>query len=215
MNTKNTICSCCGKSFVPNRNYNYEHKNNPHWKSFCSKKCLSKERTTTAITTQCAVCGKQIIKAASDVRKSKHNLFFCSSSHNATYWNKHKKTGYRSSKLEKYILSKVQTNYPDIPVLSNDITNINLELDLYFPTLKLAFEFNGIFHYEPIYGTQKLDRIQFNDGQKIIKCHEAGIELCIIDISAQKQFTEKSSQKYLDIVLNIIENVKPRHKNMS
>ena len=36
---------------------------------------------------------------------------------------------------------------------------INSELDVYVPSLNLAFELNGIFHYEPIYGEKKLNQI--------------------------------------------------------
>lgn len=71
---------------------------------------------------------------------------------------------------------------------------------IYFPSLKLAFELNGIFHYEPIYGSDKLSSIQNNDHRKFAACHEAGISLCIIDTSKQTYFKPKSSQRFLDII---------------
>jgi hypothetical protein len=70
--------------------------------------------------------------------------------------------------------------------------------------MNLAFEMNGIFHYEPIFGQDKLEQIQNNDSNKFQKCQEKNISLCLIDTSGQKQFTEKSSQKYLDIIMNIL-----------
>ena len=76
----------------------------------------------------------------------------------------------------------------------------------YLPKLNLAFELNGIFHYEPIFGESKLDRIQNNDNRKFQACLENGIELCIIDTSSQKYFKEKSSQKYLDIITNLVDS---------
>ena len=96
-----------------------------------------------------------------------------------------------------------------VPVLQNRVflteeDAINSELDFYFPTLRLAVELNGIFHYEPIYGSDTLERIQNNDNRKFQACIENGIELCIIDASAQRNFTAKSSQKYLDIITTII-----------
>ena len=63
---------------------------------------------------------------------------------------------------------------------------------------------NGIFHYEPIYGLEKLQSIQNNDTRKFQACLERGIELCIIDSSSQKIFSEKSSRKYLEIIVTII-----------
>ena len=63
---------------------------------------------------------------------------------------------------------------------------------------------NGIFHYEPIYGINKLNQIQENDKSKTKLCHDLKIDLCIIDVSQQKYFTISTSQKYLDIITNII-----------
>lgn len=86
----------------------------------------------------------------------------------------------------------------------NQINTINAELDIYIPSLKLAVELNGIFHYEPIYGEEKLKQTQNNDNRKFQACLEKGIELCIIDTSGQKRFTELSSKPFLDIVVNLI-----------
>lgn len=94
--------------------------------------------------------------------------------------------------------------YPNLLIYFNKKDAINSELDIYIPSLKLAFELNGIFHYEPIYGFNKLNQIQNNDSRKFQACLEQKIELCLIDSSKQKYFTEKSSQQYLDIITTII-----------
>ena len=91
-------------------------------------------------------------------------------------------------------------------MIFNGKDTINSELDIYIPSLKLAFELNGIFHYEPIYGKDKLQSIKNNDTRKFQACIEKGISLCIVDSSQQKRFSPKSSQKYLDIIVNIIED---------
>jgi hypothetical protein len=70
--------------------------------------------------------------------------------------------------------------------------------------MKLAFELNGIFHYESIYGEAKLHQIQNNDKRKFQACLERGIELCIIDSSNLKYFKESNAKPYLDIIINII-----------
>ena len=62
-----------------------------------------------------------------------------------------------------------------------------------------------IFHYEPIYGAEKLASIQNNDNRKFQACLEKGIELVIIDTSRQVYVKPKTSQKYLDIITKIIE----------
>ena len=63
----------------------------------------------------------------------------------------------------------------------------------------------GIFHYEPIYGGDKLNQTQNNDERKFQACLEQEIKLCIIDTSQQKYFKEKTSQKYLNIMNEIIQ----------
>ena len=139
------------------------------------------------------------------MKKSKSGNSFCSLSCAAKYNNTHKTNGNRRSKLEKYLEEKLIQLYPNIEILFNNKEAINSELDVYFPSLKLAFELNGIFHYEPIYGSEKLNRIQNNDNRKFQACLENEIELCIIDSSQQKRFNESTSEKYLKIIVDIIE----------
>lgn len=79
-----------------------------------------------------------------------------------------------------------------------------MSLDIYIPSLKLAFELNGIFHYKPIFGNDKLTKTQNNDNKKLQACLEQNIELCVIDVSSQKYFKQNTSQKYLDIIIDII-----------
>ena len=92
------------------------------------------------------------------------------------------------------------------PVIVFSFFFVTNEIIGYFnPVLKLAFELNGIFHYEPIYGPKKLESIKNNDSQKFQACIKKGISLCIIDTSSQKYFKESSSKRYLDIIINIIQ----------
>ena len=62
-------------------------------------------------------------------------------------------------------------------------------------------KFNGIFHYEPIFGQEKLEQIQKNDLEKIQKCKELNIKLIHIDTRDQKKFSKTSSVDFLNIVV--------------
>ena len=86
----------------------------------------------------------------------------------------------------------------------NDKQTINSELDIYIPSLKLAFELNGIYHYEPIHGQHKFNQIQNNDNRKFQACLENNIELCIIDSSGLKYNKPEKFKKYFDIIKAII-----------
>jgi len=153
---------------------------------------------------KCDNCKKTFEKRINQIKKSKHH--FCCSSCAGTYHNAHKTHGYRRSKIEIWIEKELDRLYPSIPILYNDTDTINLELDIYIPSISLAFELNGIFHYEPIFGLNKLSRTQFNDKAKFQKCIDKKIELCIIDISSLKYFKEQKAQKYLNIITAIIDS---------
>lgn len=68
-----------------------------------------------------------------------------------------------------------------------------------------ADDFNGIFHYEPIYGDEKLQKIQENDERKFLLCQRAGISLAIIDSSSCKRLNQKAKDKYWGIFQSILQ----------
>lgn len=200
-------CECyrCG-------NVGFHHKRNilqvirnirPGACCFCSKSCAIKYiKNSPPLEVECTNCGIKFTKPQSEIKKS--NNHFCTHSCNATYHNKNKKTGTRRSKLESYIEKQLIILYSELEIHFNRKDTIGSELDIYIPSLNIAFELNGIFHYEPIYGTDKLRQIQENDISKSKACHDHKIDLCIIDTSAQSYVKPLTSQKYLDIVTNII-----------
>lgn len=210
-NTKSTDelplkCECCGKTFyLVKKEITRIIKQNLNWGRFCCVKCRSKSKNKS-IETTCVECGKHITVKNSEYKKSKSGNHFCSKKCATKYNNAHKIKGTRVSKLEVYIQNQLLKLYPNLIFLFNDKTTINSELDIYIPSLKLAFELNGIFHYEPIYGQNKLEQIQNNDNNKFQKCINHNISLCIIDVSSQKYFKEQTSQKFLNIIINIINN---------
>jgi len=195
-------CDLCNKSFKRRKN-NVVYKGRSRKNIFCSRKCLALSKNKSK-TLSCANCNKSVIKKQADIRKNKSSNVFCNKSCAATYNNTHKSYGIRVSKLEQWLKEQLTTLYPNLIILYNNKTIINSELDIYIPSFKLAFELNGIFHYEPIFGKKKLAQIKNNDDRKFQACLENNIELCIIDTSTHSYVTPKTSQKYLDIIINII-----------
>jgi hypothetical protein len=159
---------------------------------------------TTEIKSLCGFCGISISRDQREVKKSKTGFNFCSRSCSAKYTNSHKKHGTRVSKLEVWLSKKLEEIYPSFKFDFNKTDAINAELDIYIPEIKLAFELNGIYHYEPIYGEERLKKTQNNDERKFQACIENEISLCVIDTSKQVRFTEKSSTIYLNIIQNVI-----------
>ena len=198
-------CDYCKKIFFLTRHEVLDSLNpKRHTKGkFCSIECvgLSKQQRTIM---KCSNCQKEFSQTPSQIKNSKSGNHFCSKSCAATYNNTHKTKGNRRSKLEVYLEEKLKNIYSKLKIDFNKTNAIDSELDIYIPSLKLAFELNGIFHYEPIYGQNKLDQVQNNDNRKFQACIEQGIELCIIDTSHQKYFKESTSKKYLDIITTII-----------
>jgi len=85
---------------------------------------------------------------------------------------------------------------------------IGSELDIYIPSLNLAFELNGILHYEPIYGPDKLKYIKNNDDRKLQACIEKQISFCIIDTSNFRYFKESKAEEFLTMIISIIKKKK-------
>ena len=170
---------------------------------FCSKKCQGKHSNGyKKQEVKCIHCGRQFFKSFKEIKRTKNN--FCSRSCSAKHGNANKKYETNVSKLEIYLQHELRQMFHHLEFIFNGKEAIKGELDIYIPSLKLAFELNGLFHYEPIFGDDKLERIQNNDQRKFQACFERGIELCIIDTSSQKYFKPERSKKYLNIIESII-----------
>jgi len=169
---------------------------------FCSLECQIKSQKTKEIVV-CKNCNNNFEKYLSEIKRNPNH--FCSKSCAATYNNTNKKTFSSRSKLEKWLEIQLKQLYPNLNIIYNDKKAINSELDIYIPSLNLAFELNGIFHYEPIYGLDKLTNTQKNDQRKFKLCLENNISLCVIDTTKQIYFKEKSSLEFLKIIQKIID----------
>lgn len=112
----------------------------------------------------------------------------------------------RKSKSEIKLFSALKKKFPDLEMLPNDKKICQgFELDIAIPELKLAIEWNGIFHREPIYGFAKLASIQKNDSlkRKILKELKWTI-ITIEDIDSKKPL--QYSKLALDKISKIIKD---------
>jgi hypothetical protein len=196
-------CAQCLKSFNRNSKQLAAYKCHKNVKFvFCSKQCFSLHKSTK-MEVNCKQCNKKFFKLQSQLKKWPNN--FCSHSCSATYNNIHKTHGNRRSKLEVFLEEQIRIKYPKLVLLCNNKSIIDSELDFYFPTLHLAIELNGIFHYEPIFGESKLAQIQNNDNKKYFLCQQHQINLAIVDSSSCKYLNQAAKNKYWNIVKQIIE----------
>ncbi|MFA7219340.1 MAG: hypothetical protein WC119_02425 [Synergistaceae bacterium] len=167
---------------------------------YCSRSCQKKAKSIKCI---CSNCNEPIQKMPSQFQKSKNH--FCSRSCAASYNNKHKTKGTRVSKLEKWLQEQLVQKYPLLKFDFNKTDAIESELDIYIPKLKLAFELNGIFHYEPIFGNKKLTSIQKMDKNKMQACQKNNISLCVLDTTSLKYFKIEKAIMFFEIVAKIID----------
>lgn len=182
-----------------------------HRADFCSLSCAATNRNPP-VEIACDQCGSIMLRSPGEVNKFRTH--FCGHSCAASYWNTHKSTGTRVSKLERWLQVQLTQTYPDLVFHFNRTDAINGELDIYLPHLKLAFELNGIFHYEPIYGPEKLTSIRNNDQRKFQACLDLSIELCILDTSRMLKFKEKGAAKYLEVIRQVIGMKLEREKGL-
>ena len=184
-------CLHCNKDVLK---FKSEIRKNPD-KVFCNISCSTIYwRASTAHIngkklSNCKHCGVEILKYESKKSQFKFCSFYC----NGKYYSQFTKRKEKSN-LEKFLLVKVQENFPYLEVICSDREQCSgLELDFYFPDLQLAIEINGPVHYDPIYGETYLQSIQERDGRKAKICEVKEIEL--LNIKNYGRFTNSSGSK--------------------
>jgi len=140
-------CEFCGNIFISTKKQIKKVLSNKPYNlvllKYCSIDCRNKSSNKSVIV-KCKNCDIDFIK-------NKHRLCennFCSQSCSASYHNKNKTTGIRRSKLEIYLENNLKQIYTNLEIIFNNKKVIGSELDIYIPTLKIAFELNGIHHYK-------------------------------------------------------------------
>lgn len=197
-------CSNCGKDIKKRKWLSYNRPNN---NSYCNRKCRNEyNKKQCYVEAGCLFCNNKVIRRKITLNSNSKGPF-CSHSCVAKYRHANSiPTGYNVSKPEKYIQAKLLEKYPMIEFMFNRKDTIKSELDIYIPEFKLAFELNGIFHYEPIFGEENLKYVENNDKRKFQACLENNIELCIVDISKLKYLKPERVAPYLKIITDIIDS---------
>ncbi len=99
--------------------------------------------------------------------------------------------------LEKILGVELKTSRPKW--LVNDLTGNLLELDGYSEDLGVAFEHQGMQHYEPhpiFHDTTSLEEIQRRDGLKLRRCSSRGTLLIQVP-AVGKVLTKKEAETYM------------------
>ena len=159
------------------------------------------------LLTVCINCSTTFNKMFCEIKRTPNGRHFCSNSCAATYNNAHKTIGTRRSQLEQWLEARLGHLYDFEIIYNKPHPAVGFELDIRVSSLDLAFEINGIHHYEPIYGDAKLNRIQTIDQLKVTRCNVAGLTLVVIDTRAQKHFSEATSWIYLTQICNEIDKL--------
>lgn len=188
-NTYVTNCHFCGKEFERHNRQNKKYKENYALKcghkhtttdrEFCSVPCYAQFNSKKE-TLNCGWCRKEVIRTQAELKKSKSGLAFCDRSCSVSF-NNTKKRKSKRSKCEILLFDLLKQKYVDLDLLSNDKSMLDgFEVDIAIPSLSLAIEWNGIVHFKPIYGDEKLLKIQNIDLKKQAMAEEKKIRLIII-----------------------------------
>jgi len=202
-------CENCGKDFLGIKKnikrYLGITKNKARCTlNFCSKKC-SDENRKNGKTFECTECGKELYRSKREIDINNQKNFFCSHRCRGSYWNRNKEFGSNRSKIELVLEEELINRYNLKFVFnSRQVLDSGYELDIYIPEIRLAFEINGVFHYEEIFG--KLKITQEKDLSKINECKEKNIELIVVDISQIKHFNCSKHKYYIDFIFDKIDS---------
>lgn len=180
-------CFQCNKEILVTEKFSKKRK-----KYFCSRECFRNYRLRGKWAIfNCGFCNKEIERLKSRFKRVKHSFFCCLSC--ASKWAQANKcSGSNRSKMEQWIEENLTISFPELEIEYNN-KNVcgTYELDVYIPSLKLAFELNGILHYEDIFGGLQVKKE--NDAKKLQICKEKGIDLTVYDTRSAKRFERNIS----------------------
>lgn len=149
----------------------------------------------------CPVCYKELLITYSNSLKRK----FCSGTCRNKVNNQLINGG--RSKAEKLLEITLLKEFPNCEILFNNrcILSGNKELDVYIPSLKLAIEWNGIYHYKNFRGEEFLKKTQTQDLKKQQECKKLDIELYVVkDLKSNDKFIKEEVDKIVNYINNKI-----------
>jgi hypothetical protein len=198
-------CEICQTTFYKKKHYAMRGLKGTRNYSACSKSCwkkiLRKRKFHGTIELKCDQCHNQFQRNKAlhlKVTKLGSKHCFCSQKCSRLY-TRH--SFGRRSTLEEWIESKLKIDFPNLAINYNDQTTIDGELDIFIPSMGLAFEINGLGHYRPIYGGRAYSKRIKKDKEKAEECQVKKIELYVIDC---REFThhinEARDMKYYDLI---------------
>lgn len=203
------ICEYCKKEFWRHNRLQKKYINKSRKKhgikclkiyEFCSKEC-SYAYKDKKIDLKCGWCNASLKQTLAEYKKSKSGFAFCNRSCSVSYNNTQRRKSKRS-KCEIMLFDLIQQHYPNLNVLPNDKNLLEgFEVDIAIPELNLAIEWNGIVHYKPIYGEEKLDKIKSVDIKKQLLAQKNNIRLIVIsDLVSTKAFVNEAFMNIVKIV---------------
>lgn len=209
-------CAYCNKTFWRNNRQNPKHKNKHnekvgincrHVNEFCSKECCSAYKNKS-VNVNCGWCNIDLVRTLAEFNRSKSGLCFCNHSCSASYNNTQRRRS-RRSKCEKMFFELLKERYPNLDIIANDKKLLGgFEADVSIPSLKLAIEWNGVIHYKPIFGDDKLSRIRAIDLNKQLFASNNGIRLIVIsDLVSTTSFVNEAFMNTVKIIDELQANI--------
>lgn len=172
---------------------------------FCSLECQANGKRKI-VKVECANCGVEVIRAPHDRKKTKSGRYFCGFACAATFNMKLRCKGKRS-KAEILLYEFLSKEFPALRIVPNDKSLLGgYEADIAIPELKLAIEWNGILHFRPIYGHERLNEIQERDALKRKIAIERNVQLLVIpDMISRPKFVERIASEVIQIIRQLSE----------
>jgi hypothetical protein len=171
------------------------YKKNPEKKKQIIKNLIEKN-TKTRVEFICPVCGKILMVTENEFKKRKYCGGSCRNKIN------NKQIFGTRSKAEVYLEETLKNEFPNLIMMFNDRELLNgKELDVYIPSLNLAIEWNGIYHYKKIRDDESFEKTTNKDKQKISDCVKLNIELYVVkDLTSGKKFIKEETKKIIKFV---------------
>lgn len=201
-------CNNCGHTFSRSykvyRNSLYKAKiSGKKQRVFCSHSCF-KAAMSLGTEHHCSFCGNIVIRTPSDIKNNKHGKCFCNCSCAASYNNRLRRKS-RRSKCECKLSELLKQTYPSLDIIENDKAILDgFEVDIVIPSLRLGIEWNGIVHFKPIYGEEKLHSVRQRDAAKLSLANDKGINLIVISDFVSTDL--RVAEAFIEIK-NIIDNL--------